>query len=508
MRLDSSINIHSTDLLEKCLLVFVSCATIFVIGMRIKFAATIPLWLDETWSGMISSQSSWVRFWHESWLDCNPPLYYLVLKGSIALFGDSHLMLRLPSILFVLSAAIAPLVWRIRGLNDIAVIAFAAFLLLWPANLLISTDARGYGLMLLLSVLSVISLTALLEKLTLKVAVLWVALGTLMFLNHYYAAPLVAGQALVVAYRYKWALLKVWPAAVVAIPGIAWAIVHIPRLQEYARPDVTWYDPTTLLSSVGHLFYVFGITNFFTLAALIIGVMAIIVIKYRDIVIDRRDFATGYTALACTLIASAIGFALAIALGLFQNSLTDRYFTPFVPSAMLALAVLVQHLPKQRLCSLLMAFLFIIPVLNPTEAELVSRSRSNYGYEEVSDFIASYKPDQVVFLWDHPATKIMEQGSLRGIGGYFLKRAGQSSIIEVLVVPETANANAALQASFAGQRPAFIWLYDTRRRSAAAVHPPTFANDPAWACKHKYRLIGKTIGSGAIGCVKLETLHD
>jgi hypothetical protein len=131
-----------------------------------------------------------------------------------------------------------------------------------------------------------------------------------------------------------------------------------------------------------------------------------------------------------------------------------------------------------------------------------------YGYEEARSFVASHQPDELVFLWDHPAAKILDPKSLEGIGSYFLNRSGHSIPVKALVVPEKADANAMLRAEFTGKRPAFIWLYDTGRRSAAGYVPPRFARDPQWTCRHRHRITGKKIGLGTMACVKLEKTND
>lgn len=498
----------STDALEKFLLGFVVLAALLVIGHRLYLSAILPLWLDETWSAMISSQGSWATFWHEAWLDCNPPLYYIFLNLWMNLFGDSNLTLRIPSFLFSCAAAFIPLLWQPKGLSKNAAYVFAGLMLLWPPNLFVVTDARGYGLMLFLSVLSSLTVAHLLENLTLRLAAAWVALGTLMFMTHYFAATLLLGQAIILLCRHRLAMLRMWPAAFIAAPGLAWFASHLPRLKDYARPDVTWYDPTNFGTVLQHLTYVLGITNFIALAAviLLIGLML-----YQNRLGQRDDGiigTAGEKALALSAYAAILGFVIAVIIGLLQDSLADRYFVPFVPSAMLGLTLIIQRCPKQRLLALMLMFVFLLPVLNPRDTEGLSRARSAYGYEEASSFVMGYQPDELVFLWDHPAAKILEKGSLEGIGSYFLKRSGYSVPVTAIVAPEKADANALLRAEFTGKRPAFIWLYDTGRRSAAGHVMPNFHKDPQWTCRYRHKITGKNMGLGTMACVKLEKSND
>lgn len=483
---------------------FVLLATIYILVMRLILSASLPLWLDETWSGMIATRSNWPAFWREAWLDCNPPLYYLFLTGWVSLFGDSNFMLRLPSSLFTVAAALIPVIWRPQGLSRIGSWSLAAFVMLWQPGLEVVVDARGYGLMLLLSMASCLMVARLLDRLTLQRGAAWVALGTLMFLTHYYAAALIIGQGLVLLARHRLALLRLWPTALIATPGLGWLVYHLPRLKEYARPDVAWYDPTDGWSILGHLLYTVGALNFLSLG-LIVAISLAVILHYGKSEADRAPDDRNLALVAAT---GGIGFAVTIAIGLIQASLAHRYFTPLVPPAMIALALLTQRCARPDLAGGLLAFSLALPALNPQITREIVNNRATYGYEETSDFVQAYKPDQLLFLWDHPATKIMEQNSLQALGGYFMTRAGDDLPVRALVAPLTADPNAMIRAAASGKRPALVWLYDTAHQSAAHDHPPTFEDDPAWRCHHWSR---KTIRSGQLGsiaCVRVGTGRD
>jgi hypothetical protein len=476
-------------------------ATLAVVAGRMSFVAELPLWIDETWSAMIANRPDWPSFWREAWLDCNPPLYYLFLSLWIELAGDSNLMLRLPSIIFVMTAAAVPLVWRPKGLNQVGTWSWSAFMLLWPFGVFVMLDARGYGLLFLLGTLSCYAMTRVLDRATIGRIGAWVGIGTLMFLTHYYAAALISGQVLVLLHRSRGALLRAWPAGVIAIPGLAWFAWHLPRLQDYARPDVVWYDAADALSAAQHLAYVVGASSVLSLVAIVVTVAYGLASTCRQ----RRDDNVDESGrnLALTAAAAAMGFVIATIVGMFQPSLTERYFVPLVPSAMLALALLAQRCPRQELAVLALAAAFAAPGLNVRIAEEVARKRVIYGIEEASDFLAQYQPDQLLFVWDHPAAKILDPRSLEAIGGYFLERGEAEVAASTLVVPENADANALIAAAVAGDRPAVIWLYNTARRSAAAAHPPALDNNPAWTCRHRYRATTNAGELGSIACVKL-----
>ena len=483
----------STEILEKrsspMLLIRFLCAAVFagiiyLLCMRFYLAATLPLWLDETWSGMIASQTDWRSFWREAWLDCNPPLYYVLLHGWVALLGESNLVLRLPAFLLMIAAAFLPLVWRPAGLTKFGARLFAALLLLWQPALYVMIDARGYALLISLSTASCLVFVKLLESPTRARSAAWIALGTLMFLTHYYSGVLAIGQALVLAFRHRMAVLRLWPTAAIALPGIIWFVYHLPRLADYAREDVIWYPPTTFLRALGHLEFVVAGSNLIPLIAVIV----ILVLMVRQ---NLRNLANPVSErpadrnIALAVLAAGVGFSLAITIGLFQESLTHRYFIPLVPPAILGLVLAVQRCNAPVLSGLMLAFIFLVPSLNSSAVNKGAYERSYYGYQPGSDFIAKHKPDQLLFFWDHPAGKILDDQSMQRIGSYFLTRSGANVPTQAFVIGERKNPNPILRAAATGKRPAIIWLYDTMHKSSANYYPPIFDKDPAWFCQHR-----------------------
>lgn len=271
----------------KLLLTRVLCASVvlgvvFVTAVRLKIAASSPLWLDETWSAIIATQPDWAGFWRETWLDCHPPLYYLILRLWVAAVGDSDLMLRLPSIIFTIFAALVPLAWRPSGLTRRGAWTFAALLLLWQPGFNVMLDARGYALLLLLSTCSCIAFVKLSDQPTRRNAAIWVMLGTMMFMTHYYSGAILAGQTVMLVYRRRLELLRLWPAAFLVIPGLAWFGYHLPRLADYARPDVSAYPAMNGWSVIKGLTYIFGIEGLIQLSILTAFAVIFILRNSRD----------------------------------------------------------------------------------------------------------------------------------------------------------------------------------------------------------------------------------
>lgn len=476
---------------------------------RLWILSELPLWLDETWSAMIATQPSWTTFWREAWLDCNPPLYYGLLALWTALFGDSNIALRLPSLLFTTGAAAAAFRFAPPNLQSVGRWTWAGLILFWMHALTLSVDARGYGLLLLLSTLGCLVFARLYERLSLQTASLWVGIGALMFLTHYYAAALIAAQGLLLLYRHRFGLLKVWPAGVLGIPALAWFAFHQSRLQEYARPDVAWYDKVGLGNGIDYVQFVFGHPGASFLPLVLLIALGGLALRSSpdEAGVDRDQVASpDRSALWATALSGVLGVAIAFALGMIRASLTARYLVPMVPPVMLGLVLIALQSKRQDLVCLLLASVYLVSSLNFPQLREFADNRNDYGYEKGSNFIASYRPTHLAFAWDHPATKILTPDSLAGIGGYFLKRAGHDPKITPLYLSETDDPNVALSRAATGERPAIIWLYNTRRKSAARHYPPTFENDPAWSCRH-FTQPHPQGHLGAIACVKKAANH-
>lgn len=483
-------------------------AAAYVIASRLSIAASAPLWLDETWSAMIATRPEWAEFWREAWLDCNPPVYYLILKGWVYMFGDSNLMLRLPSFIFVVLAAILPTVWRPKGLNNTAAWTWAGLIFLWPPGSLMMLDARSYALMLLLSTACCLAFARLLNQLSYKTAGTWVALGTLMFLTHYFSAFLIAAQTLVLTWRYKTKLLQLWPTAIITLPGLAWFIIHFPRLEAYARKDVAWQPPTDAESSIGHFLYVTGALNL-----VFLGLIMLIIVYarfYRSEISAKpaARLAPDDQDLKLVAATAAIGLGFAICVGMLQASLIDRYLVPLVPPTLLGLTIIVQRGTRQKIGGILLTLAFVFPGLNPMIIKKIAEQRSLYGYERGSEFIGKHQPTQLLFVWDHPAAKILDQTSLERIGGYFLRRAGVDTPVRALVIPEAANTNLVLESAAHGERTGIIWLYNSSEPTSARNHLPRFENSPTWNCKIRGTETGQTPSLGAVACVNMEKIID
>jgi 4-amino-4-deoxy-L-arabinose transferase-like glycosyltransferase len=224
-------------------------------------AAAVRLWgltaqgvdVDESASLELASRPLWPLLFHN--VDHgNPPLYYLLLKGWIALAGDGEAAIRLLSVIFS-TAAVAAVYGFARALHGRAGALFAALLVaLSPAQVAFARDARMYPLVVLLAVSST--------------HLLWLAArsgGRARWLG--YAALAAAGaythhQGLVVIGAHAVALAVARPARPrleIAVAALAVVALIIPIFPLYLAggllaPDArTFWQPHASLEAVAAL---------------------------------------------------------------------------------------------------------------------------------------------------------------------------------------------------------------------------------------------------------------
>jgi len=130
---------------------------LFGLGLRLVDLGGESLWLDEGGSVYKSGVSPKIFFRGEQPF-VSPPLYYILLRGWINIFGDSETAVRLPSVIFgTLSILLIYLAGkeifnRKTGLTAAVLLAVSVF------NIYFSREARMYSLLCFLGLLSMLFL--------------------------------------------------------------------------------------------------------------------------------------------------------------------------------------------------------------------------------------------------------------------------------------------------------------------------------------------------------------
>jgi hypothetical protein len=457
---------------------------------RAWLGVSLPLWLDETWTAMIATRPDWASFWREAWLDVNAPFYYLFMKLWVGVAGTSNEMLRLPSLLFFYAAAALPLMWRAHGLNRTATVVWGALILLWWPGIAMTLDARTYGLLLFASVAGAIAFMQAMRDPRPAYFLLWAAIGSVQLLSHYFAYFLVALQGLLLLSRWRLHLVRHWYAFLPFVIPLGWTIHHFSRVQMYGQPGIAWYDPTDLAAAVRYTMFSFGPPSGLFAAILVLALGGALWKSNWQYNPGRMPLAESAAPGSDAAIRWTIGGAIAtlaflLVFSSIKASLTDRYVVPMVPSMLLAMVVLASRIGRSELAYTLMVLVYGVFALTPSNLSTELNNRSNYGYERASDFLEADRPDRLIFIWDHSNTQILDEASLARIGDFFLLRNGLPVETEALRLSRFDDPNEAIRKAVKSDRTAVIWLYDAQRSSAARLHPPRLANDPAWRCRDK-----------------------
>jgi uncharacterized membrane protein len=445
-----------------------------------------PLWLDETWTGAIAATAGWGGFWRQVYLDVNAPLYYLVMHLWQGVAGLSNESLRLPSAVF---GALAPLLIafaRVEGLSRPARLTWAALVALWIPGIWFSGDARCYALLLLLATAQTLAFVRLLRAPAAGRALAWCVLTGLAILTHYHAAILGAFQGLAYLALARGKAVRTWPAALVFVPVAAWLAWHAPRIALFAKPDVAWY-PLLRWDRLGRVASYIPGDQTLGLALLAIAAVALVLGLMLNLKAERERRPTGVLWLA--VLAAAIGAALVVTLGFIRPSFTDRYLIPFEPALLLGIVLVVQWLARRLPWTYAAVIVAAMAVVWPWAERDLRHGWRFYNWEVASNDLMKARPTTLVWLWDHPATPVMETSQLGPVGGFFFARAGHPVAVTSVQVGPGQDPNPILLRAAARPGSAILWAYDIGVRGTAAIgHRPNIeALDPSFKCRNYAR---------------------
>lgn len=211
----------------------VAAATALSAGLGAYHMAGRSLWLDESYTWLISAQSTAGVRALAGGQGGHLLAYYLLVHWLISLFGASVWILRLPSL--VAGAATVPLVYLLTcrlGANRLAGVLAAGLFAVSAPLVYYQQDARDYAVVVLLAVATTLALVVAVQSARASVLVAWAVLSALACYTHAEATLLVAAQLLALPFtprlRILWRPLAVLVAlaALASIPPLAFAAGH------------------------------------------------------------------------------------------------------------------------------------------------------------------------------------------------------------------------------------------------------------------------------------------
>jgi len=137
---------------------WVAAATTVALGLRLVRIGSESLWRDETFQWW-STTFTWAEILRNASGDVHPPLYALLTKVFVGVFGDAEWALRLPAAL--LTAAAVPLIAALgrRAGGPRAGVLSAWIAALAPALVRYGQEARSYGLLVFASAFALVTLS-------------------------------------------------------------------------------------------------------------------------------------------------------------------------------------------------------------------------------------------------------------------------------------------------------------------------------------------------------------
>lgn len=284
-----------------------------------------------------------------------PPLYYLLAWGWTQIFGGGEVGLRSLSVLFgTAMIPTAAIVARRFGVGRVGVIA-AAFVAFNPFLVYYSQEGRAYALLGLLALLSAGAFVRCWGEPTPRNLGAWALAAILAIATHYFAAFLVATEAVLLLARHTRPRVMV-ATGTVAIASIPLAILALHQFGLHSTEEPSQQFTIRGLETVAVQFALgerLGVRGIYSLTPLIAFVFlaGFAVLAWRA----WTDRALG-ARLAVALAAGAgIPPVLAAAAGL--HILAARNLTPALLMVLLALAVELAALADRRVWRLAIALI-------------------------------------------------------------------------------------------------------------------------------------------------------
>jgi mannosyltransferase len=277
--------------------------------------------------------------------DPHTALWHLVLRGWIAIGGDSEFWIR--SLSLILGAVAAVLLWRLAAkLFDSTVASVATVFFVFSETFLrFAQDARPGMLTMLLCILAVTFAVRLVQDPRLVNAVGWGALSALAIYGHPFAAAVPAATVVALAAlpgnRQR---IRLFATAATSFVLVAAPIALLLALRS-GNDNLDWVTELGLRPVLTGVFLLSGGGYIATgiVVALVLGLF--LVIALRTLIVHHQSFASWRLVLVgLWLTALPIGL---IVLSLISPSFVARYLAPAFPAVAIAIGYIVVAAAKR-----------------------------------------------------------------------------------------------------------------------------------------------------------------
>lgn len=399
---------------------------VLAIGGRLVSGWNAPLWFDETFSAVIASQPTPARLIDWCFHEIGGPVYYVLLWIWAHLFGTQATGLRALSLICTLAAPVVA--WRLGPASSSVRLYWAALLALWMPSFDYASNARCYGVVLLVNTLQGVAFLRLQRAPTRRNALAWTGLSALGILTHYQTAVLAGVQGLLFLAMHRRTAMRCWPALVALAPMGAWMALHLPILLRFSSIG-SWYPPVVPMDLL------LAPANFFESAliavVLVVGWIATLAARWRGWSIDVAPAPEQSVALG-----GLIALALLLLVSMFKPSFTWRYAAIVAPSILFGVALWMRALKP----SLALAPLAIIAMFASSAAGRIAlclhdpagNYRFAFNLDQPTAWLGETNAHRLGFLWDSPTGTMSDPVRIAEIAGFFPNQAGRPVTVSVL----------------------------------------------------------------------------
>lgn len=433
-------------------------AVALVLGVvaRIIYGWGASFWFDETFSGVIATQTSFRALLSWCLSEVTGPAYYMPLWAWEKVAGPSDAALRAPSLFFSIAA---PLFMAWKGHPDRTVRLFwATLVLLWIPAMVFAFEARPYPQLFFLCAVQIVAFARLLQDPTRGRAFAWSAVTALAVLTNYQALVIGGVQGIIYLAHHRKTALSTWPALAPFVVMGAWLVAHIsfllPVMGALGAFHGVW--PLSHLTELPAILFGSPLHG-----AIVLGTIAIsltLALRRAQTKLTIRFTPAGLSALS-----AIIAFAIVFGLAFLRPGFAPRYLTPVMPGVLFAIALWAEAQLRRdaKYVAIVFAMMLIMTagVAYSSLTEPSSDSRHMFNLEQPSAWLSARAPKRLVYFWDGPVGEASSKTRIAEVAGFFFRRAGQPLSVTIVHAPHGTDPNRAVLAEMAGDPQAgVLWM--------------------------------------------------